>query len=275
MSRTRAAFLPILLLATYGTAQERHPALVACETLAAQDWLTKAFEGSEVLSGAFDGRVKIETPMLVRNAELRAARIGFSLRHGSEGTPRQVAFFDITVRDMRSHDRYGAAIKTHRKDPGISVFLSDVSLRPDWPDWISYETTNYDAITLDSAEALYAQAVTIADWNADAAIDSKAETTQLVDVVITGPGHRPLRLWRPGPHYIVHSRINKPAEDTLIWLKDCERAQLRIFASRFNGASRLSSDQVSCETGEFPAIEYLSEDPRQTGEMHPVFATCS
>lgn len=274
MSETRAAFLALLLIATPAIAQERDPELVACETHAAQDWLAKAFEDSEVLSGAFDGRVKIETPMLVQNAELRAARIGFSLRHGREGTPHQAAFVDVMVTDMRSHDRYGAAIKTHRQDPGISVFLSNVILRPGWPDWISYETTNYDAISLDAAKALYAQTVTIADWNADAAIDSKAETTQLVDVVITGPGHRPLRFWRPGPHYIVHSRIDKPTEGTLIWLKDCEHAQLRVFASRFNGASRLSSDQVSCETGEFPAIEYVREDPRQTGEMHPVFTKC-
>ena len=274
MTGARLALMAFVLLTSPVIAQGRDPALVACELQANQSWIAETFAGSQVLSGAFEGRVEIETPALVQNAQLQAARIGFSLRHSSEDTRGRAAFVDVTVSEMRSHDPYGAAIKTHRSDPGLSVFLSGVTLRPGWPDWISYETTNYDAITLDAAEALYAQAVTISDWNADAAIDSKAGTTQLVDVVITGPGHRPLRLWRPGPHYIVHSSIDKPADGTLIWLKDCERAQLRVFASRFNGASRLSSDQISCEKGEFPAIKYLNEDPRQTGEMHPVFRTC-
>lgn len=274
MSAAGTVLLSLLLLAAPAFAQERDAALVACETRAAKGWMADAFAGSEVLTGVFDGRVSITAPALVQDAELRAARIGFSVRHGPEGTPRRVAFSGITVKDMASHDRYGAAIKTHRKDPGISVFMSDVTLRPGWPDWILYETTNYDAITLDAAEALYAQAVRITDWNADAAIDSKAETTQLVDVEITGPGHRPLRLWRPGPHYIVHSSITKPGEGTLIWLKDCATVELRIFASLFNGARRLSADHVSCETGAAPAIEYLSEDPRPTGELHPFFTTC-
>ena len=218
--------------------------------------------------------VPFRAPALVRDAQLNAARIGFSLRRGPEGAVPQIALVGVSAQNMQSSDRYGSAIKTHRNDAGLSVFLNDVTLRPGWPNWVSYEETNYDAITLDAAEALYAQTLTITDWNADAAIDSKAERTQLVNVSITGDGFRPLRLWRAGPHYIVHSRIDKLGGGTLIWLKDCDQARLRIFASQFAGAPRLTPAQVSCETGEYPAIEYLLEDPRQTGEMHPMFRVC-
>ncbi len=274
MIGSSARLLAFFLLAQPAFSQERDSTLIACETQAAQEWIAQAFAGSKVISGAFNERLEIEAPALVQNAELRAARIGFSLRRGKEDAPHQVAFVGVSVADLNSQDSYGAAIQTHRNDPGISVFLSDVTLRPDWPAWVSYDTTNYDAMTFDAAEALYAQALTISEWNADAAIDSKAMTTQLVDVSITGPGNRPLRLWRSGPHYIVHSRIDKPGGGTLIWLKDCNQTQLRIFGSHFNAASRLSSDQISCETGQFPTIEYLTVDPRLTGEMHPVFRVC-
>jgi len=274
MTKAGAFLLSLAMLAAPVFAQERDAALVACETRAAKEWMADSFAGAKVMSGVFDGRVRVTTPALVRDAHLSAARIGFSVRQGPENMPRQIGLSGVKIEDMRSHDRYGAAIKTHRNDPGISVFMSDVALRPAWPDWVSYDTTNYDAITLDAAAALYAQAVTIDEWNADAAIDSKAETTQLVDVVITGPGHRPLRLWRPGPHYIVHSSIDKPGEGPLIWVKDCATAQLRVFGSRFNGARRLAADHVSCETGGSPSIEYLVEDPRRTGELHPFFSEC-
>ncbi|SFF03084.1 hypothetical protein SAMN04488523_11563 [Sulfitobacter brevis] len=274
MRTLRIVILALFPLAWPAMAEQRDPSLLACETQATQNWIAEAFAGSEVLNGAMEGRVEVKAPAVIRDATLERARIGFSLRHGPEGTERRVAFVNVAVTDMQSHDRYGAAITTHRKDPGLSVFLSDVALHPGWPIWESYETTNYDAITLDAAEALYAQAVTIIDWNADAAIDSKGQTTQLVDVAISGNGNRPLRLWRPGPHYLVHSSIEKPGGGTLIWLKDCDRTRLRIFASRFNGADRLSADQVSCDQGTFPHIEYLPNDPRQTGDMHPVFEVC-
>ncbi len=274
MTRARLTLLALILSVAGAAAQDSDPQPVACETAAMRDWLFANLSAAPVLSGAFEGRVEVTAPAIVTNAELTRARIGFSLRRGDETEAPRIAFVGVTINDMRSHDRYGAGIKTHRKDPGITLFLADVTLRPGWPGWVSYDKTNYDGLTLDAAAALYAQAVTISDWNADAAIDSKADVTQLVHVTISGPGHRPLRLWRPGPHYIVHSNISKPGGGALIWLRDCDRAQLRIFASRFNGVPRLSSEHVSCEAGSDPSIAYLSEDPRTTGEMHPVFAAC-
>ncbi len=268
------ALILIVLLAAGAGAQPRDPERRNCEARAATAWIERALAGSERHSGTFTGRAEIEAPALVRDARLQAARIGFSLRHRGSGARRAVAFVDVVVENLRSDDRYGSALMTHRSSPGMHVFLSDVILQPGWPRWDSYETTNYDAITLDAAAALYAQNVTITDWNADAAIDSKAEITQLVDVTITGPGHRPLRFWRAGPHHIVHSRIDKPGGGTLIWIADCDRTQLRIHASRFNGARRLSREQVACDTGETPDIIYLSRDPRRAGDMHPMFQIC-
>ncbi|EPX84978.1 hypothetical protein [Salipiger mucosus] len=263
----------LLSVAAPGAAFRDH-GTVACEIRLAQGWIEDAFRDTPVIGGTFSDRLEVETPARVRQARLTEARFGLSVRHGAEGEDRRLALSSVTISDMRSHDRYGAAIKTHRSDPGVSLFLADVTLRPGWPAWDSYETTNYDGLTLDGAKALYAQGLTISEWNADAAIDSKAEVTQLVNVTITGPGNRPLRFWRPGPHYLVHTRIEKPTTGTMVWFRDCDGARLVVHASRFNGAPRLSPEQISCGTGEAPEIVYRERDPRRTGEMHPFFRTC-
>lgn len=270
----RNVVLALVLLATTTDAQTRDPEQRACELGLAKEWMASVFAKADVLTGSFRGRVEVEAPTLVRNAKLSSARIGFSLRHRADSVAREVGFSSVSISDLRSSDRFGSGIKTHRADPDILLYLADVTLRPGWPDWKSYEETNYDGLTLDAAAGLFAQGVTITEWNADSAIDSKARTTQLVDVTISGSGNRPIRFWRPGPHYLVHVNIDKPEGGTLIWLRDCDSTILRVYGSRFNGAARLSADQVSCEDGTRLQIKYLSTDPRETGEMHPIFSTC-
>lgn len=245
-----------------------------CESRLAQDWLDKSFARAGRRSGAFEGRVELMTPVHVRNAALSDARIGFSLRVSDRVPDPRAAFAAVRISDLASADRFGAGIKTHRSDPGVTVYLADVTVSPGWPAWRSYDDTNYDGIVLDAAAALYAQDVEIDDWNADSAIDSKAEVTHLVDVSISGTGHRPLRLWRPGPHLLVDTRIDRPGDGTLIWIRDCDTVSLRIFRSRFAGQPRLEPARVSCEAGSDPRIVYLEDDPRTTGEMGDFFGTC-
>ncbi len=246
-----------------------------CGTSWAKAWIERAFAGADRRTGQFTKRVALETPVLVHDATLSGPRVGFSVWHGGDPQDRRAAFRNVTISDLRSSDIYGAGIKTNRKDGGIRLFLADVTIRPGWPAWESYATTNYDAIVLDGAAAFHAQSLRIADWNADSAIDNKADVSQIVDLAISGPGHRPLRYWTPGPHYLVGARIDKPGGGTLIWFDDCSTVSLHIYDSLFNGVPRLRPDQISCATGNAPAILYPARDPRTTGDMHPMFRACA
>jgi len=265
----------LCVAATFGLAGCALNAQALCGNSYAKAWIEQAFSDAPKRTGAFAKRVEIKTPVHVSAATLTGARVGFSIWQGYDPQDHRAGFTDVAISNLYSHDIYGAAIKTNRKDPSIQLFLADVTIRPNWPHWISYDATNYDGIVLDGAEAFYAQSLTITDWHADSAIDNKAAFSQMVDLTVSGPGNRPLRYWMPGPHYLVEAQIDKPGDGTLIWIRDCTTVSLRVYRSRFNGAPRLSSDQISCETGDAPEVSYLTQDPRNTGEMHPMFRACA
>lgn len=246
----------------------------SCESQAAVNWIAANFAELQTITGTFKGRMDIEAPAWVRDALTSDGKYGFSVRTGSSSTDRRVAFTDVQITDLRSSDRYGAGIRTNARYQDVELFLSNVYIEPNWPNWDSYEATNYDGIVLDGASVIYAQSLTIRNWNADSAIDNKARVSQFVDLSVVGAGHRPLRYWEPGPHYLVDSTIRKPGSGTLIWFKDCDAATLFVYRSSFNGSPRLSDEMVRCEKGDTPNIVYLSKDPRETGEMHPMFAAC-
>ena len=270
---TALLFFTISLIYPKGsTADAEDP---SCGKAYAKAWIAQSFLGATEKNGFFPERVEIETPVYVRDATLTGARIGFSIRHGQDANDRRAAFTDVKISELRSSDAYGAGIKTNRTAADSQLFLADVMIHPNWPHWVSYETTNYDGIVLDAAAAFYAQSLTIANWHADSAIDNKATTSQIVDLEVSGPGNRPLRYWTSGPHYLVNARIDKPGDGTLIWIRDCASVSLRISDSLFNGSPRLDPRQISCESGAFPDIHYLETDPRRTGEMHPMFRACA
>lgn len=215
-----------------------------CEADAASAWLEQSFAGVPVVSADKAGRLTVDSPAVVRDSTISSARYGVSIREREAPDDRRIALRNVLISDLVSQQRYGAGIKTHRQSADMQLFLIDVVIKPNWPDWLSYEETNYDGIVLDGAQSIFAQNLSITDWNADSAIDNKAEVSQFVRLSVSGPGHRPLRYWRAGPHYLVHSRIETPAEGTMLWFSDCDAATLFVYETRFNGLSRLTEDQV-------------------------------
>ncbi|MDJ0627705.1 MAG: hypothetical protein QNJ44_05560 [Rhodobacter sp.] len=240
----------------------------------ATTWLADSFGDVPVVTGTFQGRTRIEAPVWVRNADASGAKYAFAIGSSGETLDRRVAFSNVRIADLHSKDRFGAGIGINPSAQGAELYLVNVLIEPNWPNWDGYESTNYDGIVLDGALAIYAQTMTIRNWNADSAIDNKARTSQFADLHILGNGHRPIRYWQPGPHYLVDTTIQKPDGGTMIWFKDCGTVELRIFGSSFNGRSRLSDEMIQCDVGEAPDIAYLSEDPRSTGEMLPMFVAC-
>ncbi len=238
----------------------------------AADWILDHFEGQPVLTGGFDSRTQVEAPSLVLDATGTGAKYAFETVDESAPNVLEVGFVDVSITALVSSDAFGAGIVTN--DPGMVLFLANVSVEPDWPLWESYDTTNKDGIVLDGATAVYAEDLTIRNFNADSAIDNKAQTSQLVRLIIEGPGNRSIRYWREGPHYLVDSSIENPGtagSGVLLWFKDCSLARLYVYNSTFNGASTVAAGDIDCDTGSAPQIIYLTTDPRTTGEMHPMF----
>lgn len=267
----RAAVLCALLTALPATA-EISPR--QCEGRLAQTWVAEQFADVPQVTGRFEGALQIDSPAWLRDVQVSGARYGISIRGRPPPHDPRVALTNVHVGDLISRRNYGAAIRTHRKAPLISLFLVDAVIAPNWPDWSSYGDTNFDGLLLDGALGLYAQNLTVQDWHADAAIDNKAQRSQLVRLTVLGPGHRPLRFWRPGPHYLVHARIETPGGGALLWVKSCKNMDLRVFSSSFNGQPRLAEQDIDCADGGVATVTYLDQDPRLTGEMHPMFQSC-
>jgi hypothetical protein len=83
---------------------------------------------------------------------------------------RRVGFVNVQIRNLESSDAYGGGIQS-ASAPGLVLFLDDVQVEPNWPTWVDYSTTNKDGLVLDGAAAIYAEDLTIKNWNADGAID--------------------------------------------------------------------------------------------------------
>jgi len=262
-------------LGPWGGDGRADPAARDCEARLAKEWIAAAFSGAPVVTGHRVGRVELESPVWVREATGSAARYAFDLRDRRPPEDPRAAFTDVDISGLRSSSRFGAGIRTHRDGPAMQLFLVDVTIAPGWPDWVSYQHTNYDGVVADGAAALFAQNLTITDWNADSAIDNKATISQLVRLEVTGSGYRPLRYWQPGPHYLVDSTIRRNGPGPLIWIQDCESTRLFVHETTFNGQARLTDAMISCEVGDAPDIVYTDEDPRKSGIMHPMFSLCN
>jgi hypothetical protein len=241
----------------------------------ATTWILANFGNGKfpVKTGNFSSRVYTETPVLVKDATACCGKVGFDLREKSSPTDPRAGFVNVRVTNLKSTDAFGGGVHTAYA-PGAKVYMSDVYIEPNWPNWVNYSTTNKDGIVLDSASAIYAEDLTIKNWNADAAIDNKAQVSQFVRLATIGRGHRTIRYWRSGPHYIVNSALQNTGglgEGSLMWFKDCSTAVVKIYNSTFNGSSTVPSTKIKCDTGRSPKIIYLTTDPRTTGEMHPMF----
>lgn len=243
-------------------------------SVSANDWIEARFSGVRTITGEGFGRTNLESPVFIRDYEGYGGEFHFSLRGNTDPSQRQAAIMDTVIMDNVSASRYGAAIGHARIDntENMEVFMSNVYLEPNWPAWVGYDETNYDGYMNNNAGALYAENLTIRGWNADAAIDNKANTSQFVNLFIDGPGNRPLRFWRRGPHYLVDATIEKEGDGTLIWLSNCD-TEFRIYNSTFSGEDTVPINRISCDEGSKSQLQfqYLTVDPRTTGEMHPMF----
>jgi hypothetical protein len=239
----------------------------------ASDWIIAHFAGAEVVTGDFTTRTAVETPALVQDATGCCAKYAFDVREEEAPDVREVGFVDVAITDLETTDGFGGGILSGYA-PGLVLFLSDVHITPSWPIWESYSTTNMDGMVLDDSAAIYAEDLTVEDWNADGAIDNKAPISQFVRLTIEGQGNRAMRYWGAGPHYLVESNLNNAGgagEGSLLWFSDCSTATVKIYASTFNGSATVPEELISCDNGDSPQLEYLDTDPRTTGEMHEMF----
>lgn len=240
----------------------------------AGDWIIAHFAGAEVVTGDFTTRTFVETPALVHEATGCCAKYAFDVREEEAPEQREVGFVGVAITDLESEDAFGGGIVSAYA-PGLTLYLDDVQITPNWPLWEGYSTTNYDGMVLDDSEAIYAEDLTIADWNADGAIDNKAPISQFVRLTISGHGNRGIRYWGPGPHYLVDSHLENTGgagEGSVLWFSDCDATTVNIYASTFNGSDTVPEDLISCDSGSAPTLNYLTTDPRTTGEMHEMFA---
>lgn len=233
-------------------------------------WIIDHLAGVPVITGTFTKRVNTGTPRLIMDADVSGGKYGFSPQPVDGATDTRVGFVNVRIHDLVSTDQYGGGIGTSKTRPATTLFLSNVTIEPNWPKWISYSSTNYDGMTLDNVTAAYGSSVTIRNWNADGAIDNKALISQFSKLTINGTGHRGLRYWKAGPHFLVQSSITMSG-GAMFWVNNCSTFVLNVYQSTFNGQSRIPTNSIACENGSNPQINYLTVDPRRNGSMHPMF----
>jgi hypothetical protein len=242
--------------------------------LGAAAWIRAHFAGAPTTRGELTSRNRIETPALVDGADACCAKYAFDFQETEAPDDRRAGLVDVVIHDLVSTDAFGGGVQTSGAD-GMTLYLADVTIDPGWPTWVSYAETNYDGMVLDGSDALYAEALTIRDWNADGGIDNKAAVSQLVRFRLEGRGHRGVRYWAPGPHYLVESTLENTGdlgEGVLFWFRDCSTVELRVWDTTFNGEATVPAGAYSCDDGSDPTIVYLTEDPRTTGELHEMFS---
>ena len=242
--------------------------------LGAAAWIRAHFEDDPSVTGDSTERTRVETPALVHDATACCAKYAFDVVESVAPDDRQIGFVDVVIQDLESSDAFGGGIQTSRAE-GATLYLASVTVEPNWPTWVDYSTTNYDGLVLDGASAIYAEDLTVRNWNADGAIDNKATVSQFVRLTIEGRGHRGIRYWREGPHSLVESDLTNEGglgEGTLLWFQDCSTVELRVYDTTFNGSPNVPESLVSCDEGTDPTIVYLTTDPRTTGELHEMFS---
>jgi hypothetical protein len=241
---------------------------------AAAEWIMAELGGADSMTGDFTARTRVETPALVHDATACCAKYAFDLREEEAPDDRRVGFVNVMIRDLVSSDAFGGGI-TSGYDPGVVIFMANVTVEPNWPTWVDYDTTNKDGLVLDDTEAIYAEDLTIRNWNADGAIDNKANFSQFVRLTIEGRGNRGIRYWRAGPHYLVDSSLENEGglgEGSVLWFSNCDTVEVRIYDSTFNGSETVPEELIGCDDGSDPNLVYLTTDPRTTGEMHEMFS---
>ncbi len=242
--------------------------------LGANAWIRAHFVDAPAYTGTFNSRRRIETPALVHDADACCAKYAFDPQAREEPDVREIGFVDVFIHDLVSSDAFGGGIQSANAS-GLTLFLADVIVEPNWPAWRSYSETNYDGLVLDHSAAFYAEDLTVRGWNADGAIDNKAPISQFVRLTLEGSGHRGIRFWRPGPHYLVASDLRNEGaygEGSLLWFRNCDTVEVRVWDTTFNGESTVPGELISCDEGSGPNIVYLTDDPRTTGEMHEMFS---
>lgn len=201
---------------------------------------------------------------------------------------KQVGFVNVNVHDQIVDGQFAAGIVTiggNDWDTELDTYMSNVTITPNLPAWQDYTTTNFDGMTMDGGWEFghtYASDVTVNNWS-DAALDVKPGVLQGVRLHINGSGYNTLKLWWNGPHYIVdstivNSRYNAATpsgrdDGGIIWTWFCHQLVVNVYNSTFNGQSTIPDNWISCtdRTGGGPTINYLTVDPRTTGEMNPMF----
>jgi hypothetical protein len=256
-----------------GGAGAGDPALLDCGISAtvANPWIQTEFADVPDFTGDFTQRTAVELPRLIHDASVTNGKYGFDLKDEVDPGDPRVALVNVNIHDLKSADAFGGSIQTSGA-PGAKLFLSNVYLEPNWPAWVDYSTTNYDGMVLDNSAEIYAEDLTVKNWNADSAADIKSKRAQFVCLRTEGDGNRTLRFWNVGPHYLVKSAVNN-GTGAIVWMKTCTGARINVYDSTFNGAPQLPTDKISCDDDGAPEIVYLTTDPRTTGEMHPMFSS--
>lgn len=234
-------------------------------------WIIEHFTDAPTITGPRTARTLVETPAVVRDASGCCAKYAFDIR--AAAAP-EAGFVNVAIAGLESTDAFGGGLKTQSGE-GMTLFLAGVTIDPMWPAWVDYATTNFDGIVLDGSAAFFAADLTVTNWNADAAIDNKAEVSQLVRFTMSGHGNRGIRYWRPGPHYIVDSTLANTGDlgaGTVLWFSNCDTVSVKVYRSTFLGSPTIPASAIECDAGSNPDIEYLTTDPRTTGEMHPMFS---
>ncbi len=237
-------------------------------------WIIEHFADAPTITGPHTSRTLVETPALVRDATGCCAKYAFDVREAAAPGVPEAGFVNVAIEALESADGFGGGLKTQSGE-GMTLFLAGVTIDPMWPTWVDYATTNFDGIVLDGSVGFFAADLTVTNWNADGAIDNKAEVSQLVRFTMSGHGNRGIRYWRPGPHYIVDSSLANTGDlgsGSVLWFANCDTASVKVYRSTFQGASTLAASAIECDEGSNPDIEYLTTDPRTTGEMHPMFS---
>ena len=250
--------------------------VVPSEAEAANAWIEENFQDAEIITGSRSGEQRVDTPVWFRDYTGTGGRYPIRLMGADTPEGRRAALTNVTITDASAaQSRHGAAVGVPRysRTEDMEIYISNVTLEPNWPDWAGYDATNYDGLMNNNSAALYAEDLTIRGWNADSAIDNKADISQFVNLNVSGSGNRSLRFWREGPHYIVNSTITKDGGGPILWGRRCSDTTWYVYNSTFNGSSEVPLDRILCN--EEPAtaanIVYLDYDPRTTGEMHPMF----
>jgi hypothetical protein len=295
--------------------------LLATPALAADNaWINDSFKNAQLVTGPLGALAPNgnywtwNTPVFVKNAQCQGGYYCQSIMtpyaNGLGAQPARAAFEHVTISNQIVDGGYSASIWTSPTgpacagcagDPPFDLYLNDVTITPNWPPWVNYQTTNFDGITADGglwAGHIYAQDLNINGWD-DAAIDMKGAQLQAVRLHTEGSGFNTLKLWggtneavppvvvTPTVIYLVNSTINNdrynPAkggahpiagatDGGLLWTWNCSTLVLNVYNTTFNGASTLNPLDLVCEVrGAAPVINYLTVDPTTTGEMHAMF----